>query len=70
MYGEGAVIDQTCQKCFEKFHAGEFSLDDVRQLGRPVEVDSDQMETLMENNQYYPMLEIANILKISKSIKQ
>ena len=70
MYGEGAVIDQTCQKWFAKFHAGDFSLDDARQLGRPVEVDSDQMETLMENNQYYPMLEIADILKISKSIKQ
>ena len=37
--------------------------------GRPVEVDSDQIKTSIENNQCYTMGEIANILKISKSIK-
>ena len=36
-------------------------------LGRPVEVDSDQMETLTENNQRYTMWETADILRISKS---
>ena len=43
MYGEGTVTDQTCQKWFAKFHAGDISLDDAPQSGRPVEVDSDQM---------------------------
>ena len=33
--------------------------------GRPVEVDRDQIETLIENS--YTMREIADILKISKS---
>ena len=37
--------------------------------GRPVEVDSDQIETLIKNNQRSTMWDIANILKISKSIK-
>ena len=68
VYGEGAVTDQMCQKWFVKFCAGDFSLDDVPQSGRPVEVDSDQIETLIENNQRYTMWEIADILKISKSI--
>ena len=62
VYGEGAVIDRTCQKWSVKFCAGDFSR-------RPVEVDSDQIETLIENNQLYTMRETANILKISKSIK-
>ena len=35
--------------------------------GRLVEVDSDQIETLIENNQCYTTREIADILKISKS---
>ncbi|KAF6099802.1 hypothetical protein HJG60_011534 [Phyllostomus discolor] len=35
--------------------------------GRPVEVDSDQINTLIENNQHSNKQEIANILKISKS---
>ena len=67
MYGEGAVTDRMCQKWFAKFHAGDFSLDAAPRSGRPVEVDSDQIETLTENNQRYTMLEIADILEISKS---
>ena len=46
VYGEGAVADQTCQKWFAKFHAGDFLLDDAPQSGRPVEIKSDQIETL------------------------
>ena len=63
------MTDKTCQKQFVKFCAGNFSLDDVPQSARPVEVDSIQVETFIENNQCYAMWEIANILKISKSIK-
>ena len=43
--------------------------DDASRSGRPVEVDSDQVETLIEYSQCYTVWEIANILKISKSIK-
>ena len=65
MYGEDAVTDWICQKWFVTFHAGDFSQDDAPQSGRPVEVDSDQMETLTENNQRYTTKEIADTLKIS-----
>ena len=64
-----------CQKWFAKFHAGDCSLDDAPRLDRPVAVDRDQTETLIENNQLIETLienttqEIANILKIVKSIK-
>ena len=67
VYGEGAVTDRMFQKWFAKFRAGDFSLDDAPQSGRPVEADSDQIETLTENNQRYTTREIADILKISKS---
>ena len=67
--GEGAVTDRTGQKWVVKFRAGDFSLDNAPRSGRPVEVDSDQMETLTESKQHYAMGEIADILKISKSIK-
>ena len=66
VYGEGAVTDQTCEKWFAKFHAGDSSPDDAPQSGRPVEVDSDQIKMLIENNQHYTTQEIADILKISK----
>ena len=51
VYGEGAVTDQTCPKWFAKFCVGDFSLDDATQSGRPVEVDSNQIKTLPENNE-------------------
>ena len=46
MYGEDAVADQMCQEWLAKFCAGDFSLDDAPQSGKPVGVGSDQMETL------------------------
>ena len=67
MYGESAVTDQMRQKWFVKYRAGDFLLDSAPQLGRPVAVDSDQIETLIENNQCYTTREVADILKISKS---
>ena len=68
MCGEGAVIDTTCQKWFVKFCAGDFSLgNNAPWSGRPVEVDSDPIETLRTIN--VTTWETADILKISKSIK-
>ena len=69
VYGEGAVMDKTCQKWFAKFRAGDFLLGNAPQLGRTVEVDRDQIETLTENNKHYTTWEIADILERSKSIK-
>ena len=46
MFREGAVTDRVYQKWFMKFRAGDFLLDDATQLGRAVEVDSDQIKTL------------------------
>ena len=63
------MTDQTCQKWFVKFHAGDYSLDDAPWLGRPVEVNRNQIETLIENNHHYTMREIADVPKISKPIK-
>ena len=63
MYGEGAVTDRTSQKWFAKFHAGDFALDGAPWSGRPVEVDSDQIETLIENSQHYTMREIVTYSK-------
>ena len=47
------MTDQTGQKWFLKFHAGNFSLDNVPQSGRPAEVNNNQMETLIQINQYF-----------------
>ena len=62
VYGEGDVTDPTCVKWLVKFCAGDFSLDGAPQLGRPVEVDSDQNEILIEKNQHYTNMWEADIL--------
>ena len=69
MYGENDITDQMCPMWFVKFRAGDFSRGDAPRSGRPVEVDGDEIETLTENNQHHIMWEMANILKVSKSIK-
>ena len=56
VYREGAVTEWMHQKCFVKFYAADFSLDDTPGSDWPLEVDSDQIETLIENNQHYTML--------------
>ena len=67
--GEGATTDRKCQKSFVKFYAGDFSLNNAPQSGWPVEVDSNQIDRSSENNQHYTTQKVANILKISRSIK-
>ena len=63
------MSNQTCQKWFAKFRVGDVSLDNAPWSGRPVEVGSDQVKTLIENNQHYTTQETADILKIPILIK-
>ena len=50
VYGEGTMTDQMCQKWFAKFCAGDFSLDVASWSGRQIEIDSDQIQTVIEDN--------------------
>jgi transposase len=54
-----------CRKWFARFRAGNFDLDDAPRSGRPVEVDDDQIKTLIENNPRNTTRVIAEILKMS-----
>jgi histone-lysine N-methyltransferase SETMAR len=67
VYREDAVNEQTCRQWFARFCAGNFDLDDAPRSGRPVEVDDDQIKTLIENNPRYTTRVIAEILQISQT---
>ena len=67
MYEEGAVTWSNVSKVVCKVWRWRFLAGWHTSSGKPAEVDSNQIKTLIENNQYYTMQEIANILKISKS---
>ena len=58
--------DWTYQKWFAKFYAENLLLDNAPLSGRTVEVDNNQIKTLIVIKQCYTMWEIAGILKISK----
>ena len=62
-------LTECVKSVFAKFHAGGFSLEDAPWPGRPTEIDSDQIETLIKNNQRYTTQERADILTIFKAIK-
>ena len=47
VYEEGVVTERIHQKWFVKFHARAFSLDSLLWLDRPVEVNSNELKTLM-----------------------
>ena len=49
----GTLTDRMCQKWFAKFCTGDFLLDDAPRSGRPVEIDSDQIETLRTINFFH-----------------
>ena len=59
----GAHTVSMCPKLFLKFYARDFSLDNVPYVGRPIEVEHNQIETLTENNQLCTMQEIDDMLK-------
>ena len=67
VYEEVVVTEWIRQKRVVKFHARTFSLHPFIWLDRSVEVNSDEIKTLTENNQSCTMWRIAKILKISKS---
>lgn len=67
VHAKGIASAWIYQKWFVKFSAADFLLNDVPWLGWLVAFNSDQIKTLLENNQSYTTQEISNLLKISKS---
>ena len=65
MFGEGAMTDPMCQKWFVKFYAGDFSLEDAPQSGRPLKLLTIKWRHPLKLSTLYSM-GIAGILKISK----
>ena len=67
VYREGAVTDKTCQKCIANLML-EISFW-MMFHGWVDQFKLDQIKILIENNQCYPTWEIADKLKIPKTIK-
>ena len=49
VYSVDYLTECTCQRCFKKFHSGDFLPKDDQCSGRPSEVDDDQMKAIIES---------------------
>ncbi|CAK9821561.1 Histone-lysine N-methyltransferase SETMAR [Anthophora retusa] len=67
VHEEGAVNERMVQRWFKKFQDVDFSLNDEKRSGRPINIDKDQISSLIESNPHYTTREIAEMLRISKS---
>ena len=52
VYREEALKDRQCRNWFDKFRSGDFSLKDEQHLGRPNEVDDDQIKAIIESDRH------------------
>ena len=57
-----------CRNWFYKFRSGDFSLKYEQRLGRPNDVDDDQIKAIIESDRHVTVGEIEEILKIPKSV--
>lgn len=65
VYGADAVSRSTCFKWFQKFRAGDFSLENEPHASRPREVDDDKLVELVNANPHYTTRELGAMLNVS-----
>lgn len=64
VWGEGSISECTVQRCFQKFHSGDFNLEDME--GRVV-VDHDHLRALVEENPHKTSRYIAREVSVDYS---
>lgn len=67
VYGEDALKLRQCQNWYAKFRSRDFDVKDALCSGRPVKVDDDKIEVLIESNRRLTTRQFAENLNISKS---
>ena len=55
VYGDEALKKGQCQNWFDKFRSGDFSLEDEKRSGRPVEVEDDLIEAIIDSDRHSTM---------------
>ena len=68
VYGEDALVENTCRYWFARFKAGDFDLSDKELAGRPVETDDDALEQLLREDPRQSASELALQLPVSRTV--
>ena len=67
VYGENALNVRVCQKWFARFRSGNFDLEDQERSGRPQELDTDELEALLEEDPRQSTRELAEQLGVNNT---
>jgi histone-lysine N-methyltransferase SETMAR len=65
VYGDGILDERCCQRWFKRFREGDFCLEDKPRCGRPLEIDRDELEVLLEEDPRLSSVELAKQLSVS-----
>lgn len=61
-YGTDALSYETCRRRFENFREGNYSIEDEERSGRPMELDLQALQHLVESNPYLTTRDMAEQL--------
>ena len=67
VYGSGVLTARTVQNWFARFRNGKFTLEDDYRSGRPVELETDELEALLEEDPSQSTRELGNRLGVDHS---
>jgi len=66
-YGKNAVSRATCKKWYQRFRGGDFSLEDQPRAGRLQTFETDELQTLLDQNSAQTEKEFAEQLGLTQS---
>ncbi len=66
-YGEGTISVRTCQKWFAQFRCENYDLNDAERSGRPQELQTDDLEALLNEDPSQSTRELGERLGIDHS---
>lgn len=66
VFGDDAVSERTCRNRFQKFKAGDRSLEDRPRSGRPSAIDDDILLNILKENPFLTSSEIAEKLNVAQ----
>ncbi len=66
-YRDNAVSVRTCQNWFARFREGNFNLEDEERSGRPQELETNELESLLEEDPRQSTRELALKLQVDQS---
>ena len=67
VYGENSISQSSCEKWFQRFSSGDYSLTDLPRSGRPSVVDKDRLKAAVEAYPEATCAELAEDFAVNRS---